>query len=133
MRLRFSALRRRPAEKRWLRVAVQRRLICKDQRKTGEGWSLTQRLSTGCEQMFVATGEGWCDHGAAEMVLNPQGSSVLHPHVRENTGGCGSADHPELPIRPKESCAQEEPAWFRLCRLREGEGIRGSWRAIGAG
>src|ERR1019366_301927 len=36
--------------------------------------------------------------------LNPQGSYPLHPLMREQSGGCESADHPNLPARPREMC-----------------------------
>jgi hypothetical protein len=38
--------------------------------------------------------------------LNPQGSFALHPHWREDLGGCGSADHPKLPVQPRGKCVQ---------------------------
>jgi hypothetical protein len=42
--------------------------------------------------------------------------SFADPHVREDAGGCGSADHPRLPVRPMNARAQS-PAWFRLRRV----------------
>src|ERR1019366_7964777 len=36
--------------------------------------------------------------------LNPQGSYPVHPLMREQSGGCESADHPNFPARPREMC-----------------------------
>ena len=64
----------------------------------------------------------WCVKTFGEMMnvpkwLEPIGFFPLHPHVREDLGGCGSADHPKLPARPRGLCARS-PVWFRLRRLR---------------
>ena len=38
--------------------------------------------------------------------VNPQGLFGVYPRKREYLGGCESADHPKLPLRPRISCVR---------------------------
>src|SRR6516164_8807716 len=62
--------------------------------------------------------------------LEPIGFVKFAPALREDPGGCESADHPKIACTAESGARSESPVWFWLCQLRHclGRACSG-WRA----
>src|SRR6516164_8590288 len=50
--------------------------------------------------------------------LEPIGFAEFAPALREDSGGCESADHPKIARMAEGGASSKSPVWFRLVRLR---------------